>query len=252
MIHVWGLTDIGLVRKENQDAYEVRKNDESGHLICVVCDGMGGAKGGRIASTMAVSTFMNSCFANLRKGMNLHEVQQVAEFAAAAANSAIYECGQSHAALRGMGTTLVSAIIWDDQVLFSNVGDSRAYLIRRTGEDGGSAISRITKDHSVVEKLLEMGNITEEEARCHPNRNLVTRVLGPEKEAPSDSYSLQLLTDDYILLCTDGLIDTVSAREIEREIIGNEDDNTCLGRLLELAKKNGAADNVTAVLLHWQ
>lgn len=249
MMNVWGLTDIGLVRKENQDAYAVKMNDESGHLICVVCDGMGGASGGRIASTMAVSTFMNSCVANLCTGMDAQEVQRVAEFAAAAANSTIYECGQNDAALRGMGTTLVSAIIWDDQALFSNVGDSRAYLIRKSGEEGGSAISRITKDHSVVEKLLDMGNITEEEALHHPNRNLVTRVLGPESEAPSDSYFLQLLPGDYILLCTDGLVDTVSARDIEREILGSEDDNTCLDRLLELAKRNGAADNVTAVLL---
>lgn len=252
MINVWGLTDIGLVRKENQDAYAVRRSDESGHLIAVVCDGMGGAQGGRVASTMAVSTFMNSCLANLREGMNAREVQQVAEFAAASANSAIYECGQNDISLSGMGTTLVSAIIWDDQALFSNVGDSRAYLIRRTGEEGSSAISRITKDHSVVERLLDMGNITEEEAMCHPNRNLVTRVLGPESEAPSDSYQLRLLPGDYILLCTDGLVDTVSARAIEREILGSDDDNTCLDRLLELAKKNGAADNVTAVLLRQQ
>ncbi|MBR3705003.1 MAG: Stp1/IreP family PP2C-type Ser/Thr phosphatase [Oscillospiraceae bacterium] len=252
MINVWGLTDIGLVRKENQDAYAVQRNEESGHLIAVVCDGMGGAKGGRVASTMAVSTFMNSCLANLRADMDAQEVQQVAEFAAAAANSAIYECGQSDDALRGMGTTLVSAIIWGDQALFSNVGDSRAYLIRRADEEGGSAISRITKDHSFVEKLLDMGNITEEEALCHPNRNLVTRVLGPESEAPSDSYLLQLLPGDYILLCTDGLVDTVSARDIEREILGSDDDNTCLDRLLELAKRSGAADNVTAVLIRRQ
>ncbi len=249
MMNVWGLTDIGLVRKENQDAYAVRINEESGHLICVVCDGMGGANGGQIASTMAVSTFMGSCLANLRMGMSVQEVQQVAEFAAAAANSAIYERGQSESSLRGMGTTLVSVIVWDDNALFSNVGDSRAYLIRRTEEEGGSAISRITKDHSVVEKLLDMGNITEEEALHHPNRNLVTRVLGPEREAPSDSYPLKLCRGDYLLLCTDGLVDTVHAREIEREILLGGDNNTCLTRLLERAKNNGAADNVTAVLL---
>ena len=251
MMNVWGLTDIGLVRKENQDAYAVRMNEESGHLICVVCDGMGGAKGGRVASTMAVHTFMNSCLANLRSGMSEQEVQQVAEFAAAAANSAIYERGQSDAALKGMGTTLVSAIVWEDKALFSNVGDSRAYLIRKPEEEG-SAISRITKDHSVVERLLDRGDIIEEEALRHPNRNLVTRVLGPESEAPSDSYLLELHSGDYILLCSDGLVDTVSSREIEREILGSGDDNGCLNRLLELAKSYGAADNVTAVLLRQQ
>ena len=252
MINVRGLTDIGLVRKENQDAYAVRRNDESGHLVCVVCDGMGGAKGGRIASTMAVSMFLNSCLANLRAGMSEAEVQQVAEFAVAAANSAIYERAQADPNLTGMGTTLVSAIAWEDKILFSNVGDSRAYLIRSDREDDAGAVSRITKDHSWVEKLVDMGNITEEEAMVHPDRNLVTRVLGPDQEAPSDSYPVQVLPGDYVLMCTDGLVDTVSSREIEREVLGNSDDNTCLDRLLDLAKDRGAPDNVTAVLLHVQ
>ncbi len=252
MINVWGLTDIGLVRKENQDAYAVRRNTESGHLICVVCDGMGGAKGGRIASTMAVSMFLNSCLANLRAGMGEAEVQQVAEFAVAAANSAIFERAQADPGLTGMGTTLVSAIAWEDKILFCNVGDSRAYLIRSDREDDSGAVSRITKDHSWVEKLVDMGNITEEEALVHPDRNLVTRVLGPDKEVPCDSYLVQVIPGDYILLCTDGLVDTVSSREIEREVLGNSDDNTCLDRLLFLAKDRGAPDNVTAVLLHVQ
>ena len=248
MINVWGLTDIGLVRKENQDAYAVRLNEDSGHLVCVVCDGMGGVKGGRIASTLAVSTFMNSCLGNLRHGMTAQEVQSVAEFAVAASNRAVYERAQADSGLTGMGTTLVSAIVWDDQILFSNVGDSRAYLVRRSNEEEGPSILRVTKDHSWVEKLVDMGNITEEEAMSHPNRNLVTRVLGPDAEAPSDNYLVELLPGDYILLCSDGLVDTVSNREMEREILVG-DDNTCLNRLLELAKSRGAADNVTAVLL---
>ena len=251
MMKVWGLTDIGLVRKENQDAYAVRVNEESGHLVCVVCDGMGGAKGGRVASTMAVDLFLNSCLANLHADMSEDQVQQVAEFSVSAANSAIFERGQSDHSLHGMGTTLVSAIVWDDNALFNNVGDSRAYLVRPSAERG-KAISRITKDHSWVEKLVEMGNITAEEALRHPDRNLVTRVLGPENEAPSDSYLVKLLPGDYILLCTDGLIDTVSSRELEQEILSEEDDNTCLNRLLELAKSRGASDNVTAVLLRRQ
>ena len=251
MMNVWGLTDIGLVRKENQDAYAVRVNEESGHLVCVVCDGMGGAKGGRIASTMAVDLFMNSCIGNLHANMNDEQVCQVAEFAVEAANRAIFERGQTDRALRGMGTTLVSAIIWEDKALFNNVGDSRAYLVR-PGEENGKSISRITKDHSWVEELVDMGNITAEEALRHPDRNLVTRVLGPESEAPSDSYLVQLLPGDYILLCTDGLIDAVSSKELEREILSEENDNTCLNRLLELVKSRGATDNVTAVLLRRQ
>lgn len=249
MMNVWGLTDIGLVRKENQDAYAVRTNEDSGHLVCVVCDGMGGVGGGKIASTLAVDTFINSCLGNLRAGMTAQEVQTVAEFAVAAANRAVYERAQTEVGLMGMGTTLVSAIAWDDQILFSNVGDSRAYIVHSGAEEGTSAILRVTKDHSLVEKLIDMGNITEEEAMNHPDRNLVTRVLGPDSEALSDSYLVQVTTGDYVLLCSDGLVDTVSSREMEREILGGNDDNTCLNRLLELAKNRGASDNVTAVLL---
>lgn len=252
MMNIWGLTDIGLVRKENQDAYAVRFNEESGHLVCVVCDGMGGVNGGRIASTLAVDTFINSCLGNLRAGMSVQEVQAIAEFAVAAANSTVHERSLTDANLRGMGTTLVSAIAWDDHILFSNVGDSRAYLIRSGCGDSESAIFRVTKDHSWVEKLLDMGNITEEEALHHPERNLVTRVLGPDSEAPSDSYLVELHSGDYVLLCSDGLVDTVTSQEMENEILRGGDDNSCLNRLLEIAKSRGAADNVTAVLLRQQ
>lgn len=250
-MNAWGMTDIGLVRKENQDAYAVRRSGETGHLVCVVCDGMGGPKGGRLASTLAVETFLTSCLANLRRDMSCKEVQLVAEFAVSAANSAVYERSKEDPELKGMGTTLVSAIAWDGHALLSNVGDSRAYLICRP--DGGrGGISRITRDHSLVEKLVELGNITAEEARIHPDRNLITRALGPEPETCSDSYTVSLAPGDYVLLCTDGLIETVTDQEMEREVLSGGDDNTCLSRLLEIAKSRGAADNVTAVLLRQQ
>lgn len=251
MMNIWGMTDIGLVRNENQDAYVVRFNEETGHLICVVCDGMGGPRGGRLASALASETFLASCFANLQRGMSAHEVQKVASFAVTAANNAVYERSKDHPELRGMGTTLVSAIVWDDCALLSNVGDSRAYLIRCTGEvaEGESRIARITRDHSLVERLVELGNITEEEARSHPDRNLITRALGPDASTESDTYFVQLQQGDAILLCTDGLIETVMDEEMEREILLTGDDHGCLNRLLDISKSRGASDNVTAVLM---
>ena len=176
--------------------------------------------------------------------MDAEEVRQVADFAVAAANRVIYQRAKEEPGLKGMGTTLVSAVTWGEQALISNVGDSRAYLVRP--EEG---ISRITRDHSLVERLVELGNITEEQARCHPDRNLITRALGPESEALSDSYLLHMEAGDYILLCTDGLIETATDQEMEEEILRGGDPNSCLDRLLELAKQRGAADNVTAVLL---
>ena len=174
MMNVWGMTDIGLVRRENQDAYAVYAGEETGFTICVVCDGMGGPGGGRLASRLAVDAFLSACRGNLRREMDWEQVREVTAFAVAEANAAVYERSCSEEGLRGMGTTLVSAVVREGEALLDNVGDSRAYLVHNGG------ISRITRDHSVVERLVEQGSITEEEARRHPNRNLITRALGPE------------------------------------------------------------------------
>lgn len=246
MINVWGMTDIGMVRRENQDAYAVRMCEEGGFAVCVVCDGMGGPGGGKLASELAVDAFTSSCLTNLRPGMDEGQVGEVAAFAVGEANTAVYE-RSIRDAMQGMGTTLVSAIVWDGRALVNNVGDSRAYLVR-----GGGAISRISRDHSLVERLVEKGAITAEQARTYPGRNLITRALGPEPSALSDSYTVRLNGGDYLLLCTDGLITTVTDQEMEREILWGGDDNTCLDRLLEIARSRGAPDNVTAVLLRQQ
>ncbi len=248
MINVWGMTDIGLTRKENQDAYAVQFSEETGFTVCVVCDGMGGPGGGKLASELAVDSFLASCLANLREEMTGGQVREVAEFAVNAANTAVYERSRAKPSLRGMGTTLVSAVIRDSWALISNVGDSRAYLIRSGGPQRG--IARVTRDHSLVERLVERGDITEEEARCHPHRNLITRALGPDPEILSDSYEVCLEQGDYLLLCTDGLIETATDQEMEREVL--EGGNTCLDRLLEIARGQGAPDNLTAVLLRRQ
>lgn len=247
MMNIWGMTDIGLVRQENQDAYAVQVSEETGFTVCVVCDGMGGPGGGKLASRLAADAFMAACLGNLSEGMTWDDVREVTAFAVAEANTAVYERSRSGGGQRGMGTTLVSAILRDGEALVDNVGDSRAYVIRT-----GGGITRITRDHSVVERLVEQGNITEEEARIHPNRNLITRALGPDESALSDCYTVTLDLGDYLLLCTDGLTGTVTDQEIAREILKGTSDNKCLDRLLELAKAQGAPDNVTAVLLRRQ
>ena len=247
MMNVWGMTDVGLTRRENQDAYAVHTDQESGFTVGVVCDGMGGPGGGKLASELAVETFLAVCRDRLRGDMSARNVQTVAESAVQEANAVIYRRACSDR-LWGMGTTLVSAIAWDRQALVSNVGDSRAYRIPAAG-----GIARITKDHSFVERLVERGDITAEEARIHPNRNLITRALGPDADTQllSDSYLVQLEPGDYLLLCTDGLVGTVTDREMEREVLRGGGDS-CLNRLLEIAKGQGAPDNVTAVLLRHQ
>ena len=243
MIKVWAMTDTGLVRSQNQDAYGVEHMPELEQSICVVCDGMGGPKGGDVASKIAVNTFLTSVKANLRPGMSPEQIREVSSFAIAVANGEIRKAAaENPAACRGMGTTLVSAVSYAGGVVVSNIGDSRAYLIH-SGE-----IRRISRDHSLVETLVERGDITEDEARRHPQRNYITRALGVEERILCDGYIVPVVPGDFILLCTDGLVSTVSDREMRDEILGGDIDR-CLDRLLEISKGNGAADNVTAVLM---
>lgn len=243
---VWGITDAGLVRKDNQDAYAAEEETRSGHTICVVCDGMGGTTGGQLASRIAVTTFVQELKKVLTPDMTPEQLREASSYAAALANRAIRAEAERSEKLRDMGTTLVSAVSWSDGVVICNVGDSRAYHITREG------ISRVTKDHSLVESMVDRGDITAEEARRHPNRNLITRALGPDATAACDGYITPMNPGEFILLCTDGLVDTVTDQEMLFEVIHGDDRDTCLHRLLEISKSRGAADNVTAVLMQME
>ena len=240
---VCGMTDIGLVRRQNQDAYGVDINSDTGQVICVVCDGMGGPAGGDIASRIAVDAFLQSVKEHLRPDMDPERVREVCSYAASVANSAIRQEVEARAEYRGMGTTLVAAVSYGDGVVVSNIGDSRAYLIQPRG------IRRVSKDHSLVERLVDRGDITEAEARTHPQRNYITRALGPEENPLCDGFIVPMERGDFILLCTDGLVETVTDQEMYDEVRTAADMDQCLRRLLEISKGNGAADNVTAVLM---
>ena len=172
-MNVCGKTDVGLRRHENQDTFAVEQGEKL--LIAVVCDGMGGAEGGQIASSLAVETFMQEIRALLRADMTAGQLRELASFCVAKANTAVYQRALQDPAYQGMGTTLVSAVAGERDAVICNIGDSRAYLIHN-GE-----MTRITHDHSVVQTLVENGDITAEEARTHPNRNLITRALGPDE-----------------------------------------------------------------------
>lgn len=243
MLKVWGVTDIGLVRRENQDAYGIRENTANGHTLCVVCDGMGGTAGGSLASTIAVETFLAEAEQILHPDMSPEQLREASSYAVSLANRQICQAAQEKPEFSGMGTTLVSAVVYDSGAAICNVGDSRAYHITKNG------ISRITKDHSLVERMVDRGDITEEEARRHPNRNLITRALGPDAVSECDGYICPLNQGEFLLLCSDGLINTVTDQEMLFEILHGESVETCLDRLLEISKKQGAPDNVTAVLV---
>ncbi|MBR4870220.1 MAG: Stp1/IreP family PP2C-type Ser/Thr phosphatase [Oscillospiraceae bacterium] len=241
---IFGMTDIGLVRKENQDAYGIAELPEMNYSVAVVCDGMGGAKGGQVASTLAVETYITELKKILTADMMPEQLREASSYAVTKANTAVYTKGQDAEELHGMGTTLVSAIAYPGGVLVSNVGDSRAYSITENG------ITQISRDHSLVEDMIARGDITAEEARRHPNKNVITRALGPEKNTQCDGFIHTLESKEFILLCSDGLVDTVSDQEMLFEVWYNQDVDSCLDRLLAIAKSRGASDNVTAVLLH--
>ena len=241
MMQVWGMTDIGLVRKENQDAYLLCEKD--GHSVCVVCDGMGGVAGGRLASQIAVEAFTSQLQTILKSNMAPEQLREASAYAVAMANQAICEAAAAQEDYQHMGTTLVSAVSYHGGAVLCNVGDSRAYHISEQG------IVRVTKDHSLVESMVDRGEITEEEARRHPNRNLITRALGPDMDSQCDGYICSMAEGEYLLLCSDGLVETVTDQEMLFEVLYGGKDEECLGRLLNIAKTRGAPDNVTGVLM---
>ena len=239
----WEMTDIGLVRKENQDAYAVQESVAGVYTVGVVCDGMGGTAGGRIASDIAVRTYTQTLAEQLKAGMTPEELEQASSAAVSAANRAICEAAATMENCDSMGTTLVSAILYPGGAVVTNVGDSRAY------QAGPEGIRRITKDHSLVENMIDRGDITAEEARHHPGRNLITRALGPDANAACDCYCCTMEQGTFILLCSDGLVNTVTDQEMLFEILHGGELSGCLSRLLDISKQHGAPDNVTAVLL---
>lgn len=207
----------------------------------VVCDGMGGANGGKFASSTAVSTF-SSILASTNVLQNDTDFKKVLSYAIDCANKEIYKMSVEDEALRGMGTTIVSAVIDGFDGYFMNIGDSRAYIVRN------DEIRRITKDHSAVQELIDQGLLTESQARNHPNKNIITRALGVDETVSFDFYKEKLQPGDIIVLCTDGMTNYIDDLEIPFEILNNNLENTP-HRLIELANSRGGSDNSTVVII---
>ena len=241
-MQTWGLTDPGNIRQQNQDSYAIVPFGRD-RVLMIVCDGMGGAKSGNVASSLAVEVFTDEVRRTQRPGMTPEKAAAMLRSALELSNSAVYEQSQLSDDFTGMGTTLVSAVAEEKYAIVCNIGDSRAYLIR------GGEITRITHDHSVVQTLVENGNITAEEARTHPNRNLITRALGPDENTLCDAFEVSFTKGDKILLCTDGLVVTATDDEICRAVCAGKSAEESLDDLIALAKAQGAPDNVTAVLI---
>lgn len=240
-MNVWGITHHGVVREQNQDAFAFEYLSD-GRIVALVCDGMGGARAGNIASTMAVEIFMDEFFHGEPASEGENDQQRM-ERAAALANAHVFHRSSTDRACSGMGTTLVAALVDAKGATILNEGDSRAYYVSQEG------IVRVTRDHSLVEDLVERGDLTRDQARVHPHKNLITRALGAESRLHTDSFYQVLANGDFLLLCSDGLSNVVSEQEILYEVIHGGDPSDCCQRLLEIALKRGAPDNVTVVLV---
>lgn len=238
----WGLTDPGCVRKQNQDAYRIEQLDRH-TLLCIVCDGMGGAKSGNIASTLAVEVFAEEIRRCWSPGMDIDKIDQMLRNTVKLANFTVYDQSAQFEEFSGMGTTLVAALVRDKMAVIVNVGDSRAYGITRGG------ISQITKDHSLVQMMVDRGDLTPEMAKTYPGKNFITRAVGTETMVMCDIYHREVNKGDYILLCSDGLSNLMDDQEILFEVVHGVNKQHCCKRLLNIAKNRGAPDNVTSVLI---
>ncbi|MGX8698513.1 MAG: Stp1/IreP family PP2C-type Ser/Thr phosphatase [bacterium] len=235
-----GLTNRGNVRRQNQDAFFCEERD--GRAILLVCDGMGGAKAGNVASELAATVFETECRKLLTADTPFAQLGELLPRFVSSANAAVYQLSRSGEALRGMGTTLVGAVVMEDKATVVNVGDSRCYLI------SGSYIRQITRDHSVVQNMVDRGDITPAQARIHPNKNLITRAVGTLDRVESDIFTVLLKPGDYLLLCSDGLTNELTDEELLAEVNAADTVDGSCQRLLERTLRGPARDNVTAVL----
>ena len=241
-MQAWGLTDPGCVRKQNQDAYQIVQLDR-GTMLCIVCDGMGGAKSGNIASTLAVEVFVEEVRRSWKSSMDQEDIDQMLWSAVKLANFTVYDQAMQFEEFEGMGTTLVAALVRSKSATFVNVGDSRAYCIDREG------IFQITKDHSLVQLMVDRGELTPEVAKTYPGKNFITRAIGTEPVVLCDIYHMEVAKGDFLMLCSDGLSNMMDDQEILFEVVHGVNKQHCCKRLLNIAKNRGAPDNVTSVLV---
>ena len=233
-MQLWGLTDPGNLREQNQDSYAMVSFSRDRSLM-IVCDGMGGAKSGNVASSLAVDVFTDEVRRCQRPGMT-------PERGAELANKAVFEQAQVSDDFTGMGTTLVAALIIRDTAVIINVGDSRAYLFTAEG------VQLLTTDHSIVEFMVQRGELTQEQAKNHPGKNVITRAVGTEPSVEGDIYLQKLHRDDCLLLCSDGLSNVMADQEMLFEVAHGVRKSDCCQRLLRIAKNRGAPDNVTVAM----
>lgn len=236
---ITGNSHRGMVRNSNQDSYAYGNFSENA-CWAIVCDGMGGVNGGNVASQTAVETISESFERNYRENMNENSVKNMMQAALSRANYLVLTRAEAEQELAGMGTTVVAAVALGEKVCIMHIGDSRAYLINSEG------IRQITKDHSIVQMMLDNGQITPEQAKEHPRRHIITRAIGVEENVDSDYDEVEPENGDILLLCSDGLTNYADDSDIHRLVMQGDFEGIA-DRLIAFANQNGGGDNITAV-----
>lgn len=238
----WGITDPGCTRVQNQDTYLVEALSRNA-LLCVVCDGMGGAKSGNVASSLAADVFLQEIKRSWTSDMSQEKLDQMLRGAVKLANFTVHDQAQQFEEFTGMGTTLVAVLIEGKNATVINVGDSRCYSVTKDG------VQQITTDHSLVQMMVQRGELAPERAKSYPGKNLITRAIGTETVVECDLFHRRLKAGECLLLCTDGLSNLLDDQEILFEVVHGDDKKSSCERLLNIAKNRGAPDNVTCVLI---
>jgi len=231
-------TDVGRVRSENQDSVYVKQIDEKTALL-IVADGMGGHNGGKTASTNAIDVISKNILAGYRKDLSCEETDDLLVSSIQIANQSVYEEAFKNAELKGMGTTAVVALVSGDMLHTANVGDSRLYVY------SGKKLSQVTTDHSYVESLVLKGLISKDEAKTHPQKNVITRAIGADMDIEIDIFRNSIAENDVILMCTDGLHGLVSERDIKKVLKG--DIEKAAESLVLMANEKGGKDNISVI-----
>ena len=238
MLKAWGMKDIGKCREINQD-YIFVSEEPIGNLpnLFLVADGMGGHKAGDLASEYTVAKVQEA----VSKSMQTIPYQ-ILKGAFQYANQKLLEKAGESDSYKGMGTTLVAATVKNDAVYVVNVGDSRLYKI-------GDRIEQITEDHSLVEEMVRMGEISKEQARNHPDKNIITKAMGVSDTVEPDYFDTDLQKGECLLMCSDGLTNMVSDRQIKEIVELRTDLESCVKELIRAANQNGGRDNIAVVLI---
>jgi len=235
-------TSVGKVRSNNEDAFYVPSKSGGCHGLFIVADGMGGHRGGEVASQMAVKEVSDHINARFSKDLNEEMIRTVIYDSIMEANKKILMAAMDHEEWAGMGTTLTMVLFIEKKIFIGHVGDSRAYLIR------DNTITQLTRDHSLVWQLMEEGKLTMDETRTHPMKNIITKALGTDRVLEPDFLEYGLKKHDIIVLCSDGLSNMLEDYEINNIVCGHELE-TAAEMLIQTANLHGGIDNITVELI---